>query len=104
MKISITEMNVLINYKLKAFFAVVLDDCIRLYGFRLFQNNEGKYSVEPPSERFINKKTGKEETARHIHLSNDIKKAIMDRAVETFIIENRKLISQVIASKASKEV
>ncbi|OHB54673.1 MAG: hypothetical protein A2Y12_19125 [Planctomycetes bacterium GWF2_42_9] len=104
MKISITEMHVMVNMKLKAFFAVVLDDCIRMYGFKLFQNNDGEYSIEPPFERFINKKTGKEDTARHIHLNNDIKKAVMVQAIIDFKKKNRELISQVVASKASKEV
>lgn len=104
MNIKIQEMNIMINMKLKAFFAVVLDDCIRMYGFKLFQTNDGEYCIEPPFERFINKKTGKEDTARHIHLNNDIKKAIMVQAVIEFKKKNKELINELIASKASKEV
>jgi hypothetical protein len=100
----ISDMNVMINTRVKAFFACTIGD-IKIYSWKLLEHSNGEYYIEPPHEKYTDRKTGEIKFSKNVHIqSADLEKSILNNAIAEYKRKNKELISQVVANKASKEV
>lgn len=103
MKDLISDMNIMINVRIKAFFAVNLKTTIgdaKIYSWKLLKGGNGEYYIEPPFEKHKDSKTGEIKYSKNFHIkSSSMSKMITDSAVIEYKKKHRELVNQIASNK-----
>lgn len=106
MKDLISDMNIMINAQVEAFFAVNFKTTIgdaKIYSWKLKKGNNGEYYVEPPFEKYTDRKTGEIKYSMNFHIkSSSMSKMITDSAVIEYKKKHKELLNQIASNKEAR--